>query len=120
MFLVLALKVHGKRQVSEPQPQPFRRIPEGCGGTYRFDQSDMHHVGVDGCRSCLGVYFAIDDSRCFAAHIWAWVEPSNGKPGGLNVTDQEVSEKVRKEVVRRIDEERVRSNWPPVSLSADA
>ncbi|KAK4548915.1 hypothetical protein LTR36_008688 [Oleoguttula mirabilis] len=98
-----------------PEPQAFRRVPEGCGGTYRFDQSTTPFIGVDGCRSCLGVYFAIDHDRCFAAHIWPWVEPTKNKPGGLRISDPTGFAKMRSEIVRRLDEESERSDWPPKS-----
>jgi len=65
----------------------FRHVPEGYGGVLsfhppgqsskpkrsaRYDKVDLNsiqYVGTTGIRTCVGVYFAIDDERCFFAHI---------------------------------------------------
>lgn len=73
---------------SRPPPKPkFRFIDEGQGGILHFDlqspqQDPIHNtpltrllipwVGTYGCRTCVGVYFKIDETRAFVAHINAW------------------------------------------------
>ena len=58
-----------------------RFINEGNGGTFTFttmsgedesintDVNAIHRIGTWGCLTCVGVYFAVDDNRCFLAHI---------------------------------------------------
>ncbi|KAK3671201.1 hypothetical protein LTR78_008836 [Recurvomyces mirabilis] len=69
----------------DPNPNPLRisflHVPEGKGGLLptqnlpntqadtAYDSPQIQHVGTSGVRTCVGVYFAIDSSRCFVAHI---------------------------------------------------
>ncbi len=82
-------------------PTAFRYIDEGQGATLRFREPLQHHVqydreaqqrirhvGVLGVKTCVGVYFAIDDDCCFVAHINAYVQRVN--PSYSTVGDRTV------------------------------
>lgn len=55
------------------QPETWRCVPETAGNTYLFPESDapnaVRWIGTAGCRTCVGVYFAIDAKRCFFGHF---------------------------------------------------
>lgn len=106
---------HDKESSPSPRRQLFRHVPPGSGGTYDLCLPSVPHIGTDGCLSCVGVYFAVDDARCFAAHIWTWVEPSGSSTGGLRITDQATYDRLKQEVQRRLDAESLRSSWGPKS-----
>ncbi|KAK5689697.1 hypothetical protein LTR97_012696 [Elasticomyces elasticus] len=68
---------------------PYRFIPEGKGGTLHFhyppwawtdarNKSLIKHVGTHSLKTCVGVFFQIDASRCFAAHINAYTFRNGG------------------------------------------
>lgn len=67
-------------RVDRIQPKPLHLILPGCGGTYRFDQTNAKHIGFTGCHGSVGVFFIVDDERYFAANIDVRVRPegSNG------------------------------------------
>ncbi|EMC98490.1 hypothetical protein BAUCODRAFT_428060 [Baudoinia panamericana UAMH 10762] len=89
-----ALSAGGKAKTTNPKLIPggktaFRHVPEGRGGILNFrkpifgtedagksltdqDHDRIHYLGVTGVKTCVGVYFALDDNRCFLAHINAW------------------------------------------------
>jgi hypothetical protein len=61
----------------------FRLISPGDGKTLTFGNGStadtaprqhqhIHHVGTTGLITCVGIYFALDDHRCFLAHINAY------------------------------------------------
>lgn len=60
----------------------WRKIPVGTGGTYIFkwpyrnqlegkpdDPTTIFNIGTNGCEHSVGVYFGVDQFRCFAADI---------------------------------------------------
>lgn len=104
-----------RRKATKQRPQPFRHLRDGSGGTYDFTDTTLQHIGTDCCRSCVGVYFAVDEHRCFAAHIWTWIKAEEGRTGGLQIADEQTYGKLRQEVARRLDEESVRAQWGPVT-----
>lgn len=104
-----------KNSKQPTQRQFFRHVPAGSGGTYTFGPSSVAHIGVDGCLSCVGVYFAVSDYRCFAAHIWTWIKPSETSTGGLRIPDEVAYNRLKQEVQRRLDAESLRSKWPAKS-----
>ena len=68
---------------AKDDPQHYRHIPPGTGGTYRYsntgnDSSLTKHVGMTGCSTSVGVYFKIDEQRFFAAHIVGTVDGPTG------------------------------------------
>lgn len=59
--------------------QSYRHIREGDGGTYTIQQ-DRPYIGTDRCNTCLGIYFAIDEDRCFCAHVNIEPRQDDGEP----------------------------------------
>jgi hypothetical protein len=47
----------------------FRYVSESHGGTLPIHDKTTPLIGTYGCVTCVGVYFKIDESRCFFAHI---------------------------------------------------
>lgn len=91
----------------------YRYINSGSGGTYTFSQDTPQHIGTSKCDTCVGVYFAIDDYRCFAAHINADTFTRDRELS--RQTNGSTSTKIRDEVTCRLDEEQQESQWGPVS-----
>jgi hypothetical protein len=101
----------------------YLHIPEGHGGTYTFpstststssSSSHSRYIGTSQCLSCVGVYFAIDSNRCFAAHIRASIGCGGGKSGrssGLAVEDQEAYSNIYHAVQNRLEAESRKSGW---------
>ena len=52
--------------------QTYLNIPEGVGATLSYCDDQYFVTGTRRCLSCVGVYFKIDKSRCFMAHINAY------------------------------------------------
>lgn len=94
-------------------PTVYRHIPEGNGGTYTFTSVTPAYIGTSKCKTCVGVYFAIDDTRCFFAHI----NVDLTKKFGSNTyeTNWATAAKIREAISRRLHEEQQRSQWGPVS-----
>ncbi|KAK5715766.1 hypothetical protein LTR17_016676 [Elasticomyces elasticus] len=81
----------------------YRLISKGYGGTYTLpetarDTPIIAHIGTYGCFTTVGVYFAIDEQSCFAAHIDARVK--HGRQGVL--FDQRIRSKAMKEQLAQI------------------
>ncbi|KAK5703756.1 hypothetical protein LTR97_002769 [Elasticomyces elasticus] len=81
----------------------YRLISKGYGGTYTLsktatDSPIIPHIGTYGCFTTVGVYFAIDEQSCFAAHIDACVK--HGREGVL--FDQGIRSKAMKEQLSQI------------------
>ena len=61
------------------------------------DNMELHeHIGVYGCVQCVGVYFPVDEDRCFCAHIrgksmWARIEALVSETDGMEIEKQVVS-----------------------------
>lgn len=47
----------------------FRYVPENSGGTFPIADEDVPAIGTWGCATCVGIYFRVDETRCFVAHI---------------------------------------------------
>ncbi|KAK5738426.1 hypothetical protein LTR17_005954 [Elasticomyces elasticus] len=113
------------REIREPNEDtetqnPFhsyRLVPKGYGGTCVLSQtahgsSIITHIGAYGCFTTVGVYFAIDEQRCFAAHIDVRVK--HGRDGVL--FDQRVRSKAMKEelswlIQSMLERESVEQEW---------
>lgn len=95
-----------------PPQQIFRRVGVGYGGTFIFNESSIPHIGTDRCQSGVGVYFVVDDKRCFAAHISCAVENTTGT---TKILDQTTYQKLQGRVTQLLAKEAARSQWPPVS-----
>ncbi|KAI7264135.1 hypothetical protein KC345_g8943 [Hortaea werneckii] len=86
---------------------------QGSGGTYTFTDSSVQYIGTSGCLTCVGIYFVIDDHRCFAAHVNADTVTKAG--GWSRKTSPNTRDKVKAEVKKRLDNEQAKSIWGPVS-----
>ncbi|KAK5726033.1 swr complex subunit [Elasticomyces elasticus] len=81
----------------------YRLISQGYGGTYTLtktatDSPIIAQIGTYGCFTTVGVYFAIDEQSCFAAHIDAHIK--HGCEGVL--FDQRIRSKTMKEQLAQI------------------
>ncbi|KAI7209443.1 LigB subunit of an aromatic-ring-opening dioxygenase LigAB [Hortaea werneckii] len=95
------------------QPQVYRHIAQGSGGTYTFTDNNVQHIGTSGCLTCVGIYFVIDDHRCFAAHVNADTVTKSG--GWSRKINGNTRDKIKAEVKQRLDNEQTKSEWGPVS-----
>ncbi|GAB1737215.1 hypothetical protein NU219Hw_g1146t1 [Hortaea werneckii] len=95
------------------QPQVYRHITQGSGGTYTFTSNSVQHIGTSGCLTCVGIYFVIDDHRCFAAHINADTTTKSGD--WSRRTSANTRDKIKAEVKQRLENERIKSEWGPVT-----
>ncbi|KAI7552135.1 hypothetical protein KC331_g2093 [Hortaea werneckii] len=86
---------------------------QGSGGTYTFTDNSVQHIGTSGCLTCVGIYFIIDDRRCFAAHVNADTVTKSG--GWARGTSANTRDKIKVEVKQRLDTEQAQSEWGPVS-----
>ncbi|KAK5126486.1 hypothetical protein LTR85_010722 [Meristemomyces frigidus] len=94
-------------------PIAYRYIPEGSGGTYTFTQETTPYIGTSKCQTCVGVYFAIDDKICFAAHINV---DTTGRDGHTQyIVNNKTAAKIKNEIVSRLKQEQQTSQWGPVS-----
>ncbi|KAK6388591.1 hypothetical protein LTR65_007747 [Meristemomyces frigidus] len=107
-----------------PTPfKPLHLVTPGHGGTYTFrnakssEPKKPRHLGFSGCYDSVGVYFAIDDQRCFAANISAWIKTEANEVGIASTatpegTDsQKVYERVSQEIAHRLNMESAKSGW---------
>lgn len=94
-------------------PTPYRYVSQGSGGTYKFTPDTLQHIGTSKCITCVGVYFAIDDKRCFMAHMNADTITQDGKPSRR--TNQRLSAKIRDQMTDRLNAEQQKSGWGPVT-----
>ncbi|KAI6795596.1 hypothetical protein KC363_g4133 [Hortaea werneckii] len=86
---------------------------QGSGGTYTFTDSSVRYIGTSGCLTCVGMYFVIDDNRCFAAHVNADTVTKAG--GWSRKTSANTRDKIKAEVKQRLDHEQTKSEWGPVT-----
>ncbi|KAK4542356.1 hypothetical protein LTR36_006812 [Oleoguttula mirabilis] len=94
-------------------PLIYRYIPEGSGGTYTFTKDSAFYIGTSKCETCVGVYFAIDDKRCFTAHIN--VDTTTKAGHSFRDINNSTATAIRNEVVRRLNAEQTSSQWGSVS-----
>ena len=76
----------------------FRNVLEGSGKTLPRQDQTTPLVGTWGCISCVGVYFNIDEKRCFMAHINA----CNSVTYVHNYVTDEGGKDIQYRVVRRL------------------
>lgn len=86
---------------------------QGSGGTYTFTDDNAQYIGTSGCLTCVGIYFVIDDRRCFAAHVNADTVTKSG--GWSRTTSANTRDKIKAEVKQRLNNEQAKSEWGPVS-----
>ncbi|KAK5119473.1 hypothetical protein LTR85_007573 [Meristemomyces frigidus] len=103
--------------------KPVYLVTPGHGGTYTFKPSgplnprEPRHIGFSGCYDSVGVYFAIDHYRCFAANISAWVKTESNEviiaSTRIPVTTdiQQTHDKVAQGIVHRLDMESEKGGW---------
>jgi len=106
---------------------PFRYVDEGQGGTLYFrdpttanqpprwskaERESIPYVGTYSVRTCVGVYFAIDDRRCFLAHINAYRRVGWVGIPGRHVTAKQ-GEWFTGKVVRMLRHEAAWHDWRP-------
>lgn len=118
----LSSKPKRRRKTTRRTPaRKFRHITEGAGGTYTIDP-EMPFIGTSGCYTCLGVYFAIDDNRCFFAHIN--IEPQPSDWSRVPETERSLEDYVVKTAAERsiiwwvkknLNEEAWKADWGPVT-----
>ena len=86
----------------------FRNILEGQGGVFeRNPAGATRMIGTWRCISCVGIYFRIDEIRCFVAHINV---VSHATWGAGVVTQNNVPE-IRDQVLHRLCGFLRRYNW---------
>ena len=96
----------------------LRIVGEGRGGTFTFDANSeyeierVQHIGVEGLYTCIGVYWPVDDRRCFCAHVNIQFI-YDGADYKLHPNVQLESEVawIKDQVKSLLEEERVRSGW---------
>lgn len=119
-------------------PFPFRMVKEGRGGTFTFrdpavqdkvsnyddevdpdrdyqDRSSIRRIGTYACRTCVALYYQIDDKRCFMAHIDGVLKESGSTaitPDDRVVTDDEGKE-LQSRVLDALKQQVERSGWAP-------
>ena len=97
----------------------FRSILPGQGGTFTHPlylntsqhapSHELTHIGTFGCITCVGVYFEIDDHRCFIAHINAYVDIGN-RLIERNCTTRE-GDIIRIRVLREVHHQAYVNSW---------
>lgn len=111
---------------SSPVFDNFRDVGQGKGGTYTFkdavpahasaaeQRQSIQHIGPRGCRSYVGVYFKVDDNRCFCAHINPYLYINEDKHSNREwVVTSEEGERVKQAVLKRLKQEAGEQGWSP-------
>ncbi|CAK3955695.1 Hypothetical predicted protein [Lecanosticta acicola] len=99
--------------MSHSQKTYYIDVPEGAGNTYDFNNippalpQNTQHILTSGCHTCVGVYFKIDNERCFCAHINAMFAPGKVR----FVKTQEDADKIKRIVRGKLERESSASNW---------
>ncbi|KAK5119471.1 hypothetical protein LTR85_007571 [Meristemomyces frigidus] len=116
------LKKTGDR-VEKFQPKTLHLILPGCGGTYRFDETEGKHIGFTGCHDSVGVFFIIDDDHYFAANIDVRVRIDGSNANGI-VTGSTMVPKtsgafleVSNGTTARLNEESAANTWNNLVLA---
>lgn len=103
--------------------KPLLLVTPGHGGTYTCkttgpqDPQEPRYIGFSGCYDSIAVYFAIDETRCFAANVNAWVKAgsNDGTIASTKIpvdTDsQKTYDKIAEEVKQRLDRECATAGW---------
>ena len=102
-------------------------VDEGRGGTFTFSgassssstpkgnsMGSFKYIGTEGCVSCVGVYFQVDQTRCFCAHIDA----------ALNQDFQEAPnpdqfKEMKDQISGRLKEHANGQGWDPKTIIKD-
>lgn len=100
-------------------PSPYYYVSQGCGGMFSFstgsnsaadkDAPVRPLIGTRGCNSCVGVYFVVDDQRCFCAHIHAFFRSE--KWPSISVRPEKHDHFVRR-IKDVLTQESMDQNWP--------
>ncbi|KAK3668289.1 hypothetical protein LTR22_000974 [Elasticomyces elasticus] len=107
-----------------PSKTRFRCIPEPTGGTCTFSDSSrstsadcpklIDHIGTIGLFSCVGVYCALPDNRCFVAHISAWTQDDDDVSEPFEeYCGVEDGETIQREVLSRLQSHAKANAWSP-------
>lgn len=96
---------------------PYYHVEESHGGTYTIEPSrPVPRIGTTGCHSCVGIYLPISSSKCFVAHIDAFVKVYNSfVPGGAtrrsNGLRRNEGEAITKDVRNKLEVTSKRNGW---------
>lgn len=118
-----------------PGERFFRHVPLGSGGTYHLNKDKpkalegVRYIGTTVCLNSVGVFFEISDTKCFCAHINAFVNsskattaPANADNGGVAAssilrkhyaTDFMTAKALREQVVSRLNSAAKAGGWGP-------
>ncbi|KAK4952289.1 hypothetical protein LTR28_006643 [Elasticomyces elasticus] len=97
----------------------YRKVGAGWGGTLPTTNPSANPttpftpaVGTKGCMTCVGVFFPIDDKRCFAAHINCQLSQSiqAGSQPYLVETAEE-GKRITKTVLSHLRKDNERHEW---------
>lgn len=59
-------------------PKTYYQIPEGSGDVFTFPIQGINtNACTINCENCVGVYIPLSDNKCFAAHIYTWIDPAD-------------------------------------------
>ncbi len=76
----------------------YRHIPESEGATLDIADATAPRVGTYFLMTCVGVYFRIDEERCFFAHM----DARTPETWPCNVVTKEAGEVIVGQVKRRL------------------
>lgn len=85
----------------------FRNIAENTGGTLPRKDSKTPLVGTWGCITCVGVYFNVDEERCFVAHM----NGSSAVTYPSNFVTERGGQEIQEQVARRLCGFLQRDSW---------
>lgn len=93
-----------------PQPQPHHHIPLGSGGILSREAfgnlfKPATFVGTTGTLNTVGVFFEISDTKCFIAHIDAYITSSSSvePPATHYNTNFRTAALLREVLIARLD-----------------
>ena len=96
----------------------LRIVAEDTGGTFTFDANSeneveqVQHIGIEGLISCIGVYWPVDERRCFCTHLNVQFESdTNDYHLFYDVQQQSEVEQIKDRIKSLLDEESIRSEW---------
>lgn len=109
-------------------PIPYRYIPEGAGGTFALREANVeelsttddqmqrsYYIGTWEVFTCVGVFFMVDENRCFIAHIDACVHRPNISERhryDRNVSNKE-GEQIKQATLELLRAEAATNGWTP-------
>lgn len=101
-----------------PDDRPFRCLMAGQGGIFDLSATGKNGsapvaLGVANCGACVGVFFMLDEKRCFAANISAstcdeWDE--DDRDIMYRLRERALDRKLKRAVVERL-RETLREDW---------